>query len=197
MFTIEMLPAKEGDCLWIEYGDKAAPFRILVDAGTAGTYEVLADRIKALPKDQRRFELLVVSHLDGDHIGGAVRLLQERPHGVEFGDVWFNGYKHLVEAAKDKLGVKQALSFSKALEDGEVPWNQAFGMHAITVPDSGALPSVNIQGLKLTVLSPERQNLVALLPWWDVEVERLRKKEEEKEKKKKVTHQAGRAARGS
>ena len=33
MFTIEMLPAAHGDCLWIEYGSGQEVRRILIDGG--------------------------------------------------------------------------------------------------------------------------------------------------------------------
>ena len=69
MLRIEMLPAAHGDCLWIEYGSQDAPRRILIDTGTPGTYKKLTKKIADLPKDQRRFELFIVSHIDGDHIG--------------------------------------------------------------------------------------------------------------------------------
>ena len=41
MLRIEMLPAENGDCLWIEYGEENSPHRILIDGGTHGTYELL------------------------------------------------------------------------------------------------------------------------------------------------------------
>ena len=44
MFTIEMLPAAYGDCLWIEYGDRRSPRRILIDGGISGTYDAIVER---------------------------------------------------------------------------------------------------------------------------------------------------------
>ena len=38
MFTVHMLDAAHGDCLWIEYGDPARPKRILIDTGPAATW---------------------------------------------------------------------------------------------------------------------------------------------------------------
>jgi glyoxylase-like metal-dependent hydrolase (beta-lactamase superfamily II) len=37
----------------------------------------------------------VVSHIDADHIGGVIELLEDTALGVSFGDIWFNGYRHL------------------------------------------------------------------------------------------------------
>jgi glyoxylase-like metal-dependent hydrolase (beta-lactamase superfamily II) len=74
-FTIEMLPARQGDALWIEYGDSAHPRRALIDAGTPETWDVVRPKIEQLAPAERRFELLVVSHIDLDHIGGVLPLL--------------------------------------------------------------------------------------------------------------------------
>jgi len=96
MFAIDMLPAEHGDCVWIEYGPADNPRRILIDGGTSGTFRTLRTGIAALPAAQRRFELLVVSHIDADHIGGAIELLEGTALGVSFGDIWFNGHRHLL-----------------------------------------------------------------------------------------------------
>ena len=95
MFRIEMLPAAHGDCLWIEYGRGPQARRILIDGGPAHTYPALRERILHLPTDQRRFELLVVTHIDSDHIGGMVKLLADSSFDLKISDAWFNGHKHL------------------------------------------------------------------------------------------------------
>ena len=68
MLRIEMLPAGHGDCLWVEWGDGAQRRRMLVDGGTAGSFPALRARLRALPAGERRLELLVVTHVDADHI---------------------------------------------------------------------------------------------------------------------------------
>ena len=76
MFKIEMLPAGHGDCLWIEYGSKEDPFRILIDGGTTGTYKRLKKRLENLSEEDRKFELLIVTHIDADHIAGILKLFE-------------------------------------------------------------------------------------------------------------------------
>src|SRR5271166_3132648 len=95
-----MLPAGHGDCLWIEYGDPTR--RILVDGGPYYSYKHLRNRIEQLDVGDRHFELLIVTHIDADHIEGILRLLQEPQHlGVSFDDVWFNGATQ-INAALDQ-----------------------------------------------------------------------------------------------
>ena len=70
MLTLEVLPAGHGDCLWIEYGDPASPWRILIDGGAQGTYKrALQSR---LARAKGELELLVITHVDGDHIAGVL-----------------------------------------------------------------------------------------------------------------------------
>ncbi len=78
MLSIELLPAAHGDAIWIEYGPVASVSRILIDGGPAPTYQLgLRRRIELLPQNARMLELFVVTHIDADHIDGALILLQE------------------------------------------------------------------------------------------------------------------------
>jgi phosphoribosyl 1,2-cyclic phosphodiesterase len=73
VLEIEMLPAREGDCLLLSWGAGASPYRILIDGGRAQTYSSLKRRLSNLPSTKREFELLVITHIDRDHIEGALR----------------------------------------------------------------------------------------------------------------------------
>lgn len=166
MLAIEMLPAEHGDCLWIEYGDPENPRRVLVDCGLRSTYRELAERLREQP--EIGFELLVLTHIDADHILGAIPLLWEL--GPErFGDVWFNGWKHLAPA--DALGALHGEMFAAVLEDRGFSWNRRWNGGAVVLPEDGTLPQIELDGgLKLTLLSPTRERLDALRPAWKNEL---------------------------
>lgn len=168
MFRICLLPAQQGDAIWIEYGDASAPHRVLIDAGTPPTGAVVRERIKQLPEDQRRFDLLVVTHIDTDHIGGVLKLLSDRPQGLSFDDVWFNGWRHLLQAPSSRLGPIDGEILSTALDRLRWPWNQAFeGGPVMMVPDTGGIPSRELRGgMRLTVLSPGPDQLRKLRTSW-------------------------------
>ena len=133
MFTITMLPAGRGDCLWIEYGDPAAPHRVIVDGGIPGTERELARRLVALPPEQRHVDLVVVTHIDIDHIAGLLALLREPVEHLTIGDVWFNAWKHLPAEDPGELGPKQGEELSYWIEKRGLPWNAAFGGQAAAV----------------------------------------------------------------
>ncbi len=161
-----MLPAQQGDALWIEYGDAGAPHRILVDGGTSPTAPVVAERVARLAPDDRRFELLIVTHIDTDHIGGVLRLLDD-DLGLEFGDVWFNAWRHIETVQADRLGPVDGEILSVLLDASGWPWNQAFGSGPAVVAPEGGLPRHDLPGgLRLTLLSPGPDQLLALRREW-------------------------------
>jgi hypothetical protein len=171
MFKIEMLPAEYGDCLWIEYGDSRRPSRILVDGGTISTGKRLRERIEALPEDDRRFDLVIVTHIDSDHIDGIVKMFQELPEGLEFAHFWFNAYDHT--RPEGFLGAKQGEYLTVellALEDsaGSKFWNEAFRRRAAMLPDEGEPLSVDLDGgMRVTVLGPTSRGLRELRKNWE------------------------------
>lgn len=177
MFAIEMLPANEGDALWIEYGDDAAPKRMLIDCGRKTAYRAVAERLGNDPA--LTFELFVLTHVDADHIAGAVPLLQDARLGPDrVKDVWFNEFEHFsppaadaeVEAAPDEpdtLGARQGEFFGAILRDRGYPWNAAFGGKTVVVTDEGALPRVELEGgMVLTLLSPSWTTLADMQERW-------------------------------
>jgi beta-lactamase superfamily II metal-dependent hydrolase len=183
MLKIDLMPAQQGDCLWIEYGDARRPYRVLIDGGTPATYRTLKRRIEALPERDRRFELVVITHIDSDHIGGILKLLQNPPRGLEIGDVWFNGLKHLPPPGKS-LSVKQGEDLVKELETERFPWNDKFGGASICMNTSGPLPKVRLrEDMRLTLLSPYRAQLQKLRPKWQREVEELERRKREAARK--------------
>jgi beta-lactamase superfamily II metal-dependent hydrolase len=175
VFQIEMLPAAHGDCLWIEYGTGNKVHRILIDGGPAPAYDALRSRILRLPSGKRRFDLLVVTHVDADHLEGIVVLMQDPALGLEFDDVWFNGWDHL---PSDLLGPAQAEMLSGILKKRrpwghKLPWNRLFGGGPVQVPDDPSQPLPVRQlagGMTLTLLAPTRHELARLAPYWRNEV---------------------------
>lgn len=170
MFQVEMLPAREGDCLWITYGEAAKPRHVLIDGGRKATARTVRQRLKALGPGGR-LELLIISHIDRDHIEGVVSLLEEAGGlGVEVGDVWFNAYHHLMDDELEGFGAAQGERLSKALVDLKLPWNQAFGGGPVVLDKDHGLREVELDGgLKLTLLSPTRRKLEELRPVWEKE----------------------------
>lgn len=170
MFRIEMLPAGHGDCLWIEYGDPSASRRVLIDGGATGTYKrALRERLRGLAEKERRFGLLVVTHIDADHITGILDLLEDSETRFQATDIWFNGYRHLPDEKPETLGPVQGEKLTDLLV--KRTWNGEFKKAAVVVPADGELPRMELDGgLVLTLLSPTPGKLADLKPEWEKEV---------------------------
>lgn len=166
---VEMLPGLHGDSLLIEYGAAGRARRLLIDGGPIGAFGALRARIDRLPMGDRRCELMVLSLVDADHVEGLIRLFAApRPWWFVVKDVRFNGWRHL-ERAHGLLGARQGEFFSALLARrlDEACWNGAFGCDVVVVPDDQPLSEKTLaDGLKLTILSPLPDKLVAMRAAW-------------------------------
>ncbi len=82
VFRIEALPAKYGDCLFLKFGGVGErPTRILVDGGPPGVFNAslkirLRNEQQAFPDEvPLKLDVVMVSHIDQDHIYGIIQLL--------------------------------------------------------------------------------------------------------------------------
>lgn len=164
-----MLSAREGDCLWIRYGDVRNPRQILIDGGRAATAKQLKARLAELPRNQRTFELLVITHVDRDHIEGALHLLEDPTLPIRFKDVWFNGFDHLQDVKLETFGAIQGERLTTALLTRKLPWNKSWKRKAICLTGAATRSQTLEGGMTLTLLSPDRKKLTKLIPVWEKE----------------------------
>ncbi len=154
MIRLEVLPAGHGDALVVSYpAASGQTHRILVDGGPAHTYQAgLYAYLDALDANDRTFDVFVVTHVDADHIDGSLILLQDREQlGVQFADVWFNGWRQLGDATADDRGALQG-EFLAELLDKEERWNATFGGAPVLRAVEQRVELAG--GAGLTVLSP-------------------------------------------
>lgn len=168
--TLDVLPAQEGDALLLTCRVRDRAHTVLIDAGTPATAAAVLKRLQSVPG--RRLDLMVVTHIDSDHIGGIVKLLADSAFDLKIDDAWFNGHKHLpgVPAERGAADAERltAVLTGKAGIRRAVPWNAAFDGRAITRPDDGKLPVIDFPwGLKLTILSPTAKALGGIRKEWD------------------------------
>jgi len=185
MFRIEMLPAAHGDSLWIEYGSGRDVHRILIDGGPAHAYPALRQRILHLPAGERRFDLLVITHIDADHIEGIIRLLLDAEAlDCHFDRIWFNGRDQLdavPDPAGAPLGGLQGEYLGMLIADyeqrtGTQVWNLGFAKCLAAIDrKAAALPVVDLPGdCRLTLLSPDFDRLLDLKDNWGKELKAAR-----------------------
>ena len=126
---IHFIKAMSGDSFLIELGDGHC---ILIDCGYRSTYESeLKPILQRLHNEGCRLDLLIITHMDEDHIGGAIALIEdngdsENPNVISIDNIWFNGIfevcrnydflcSHLVEKLSEIDYSKSRYLYSKIL----------------------------------------------------------------------------------
>ncbi|MCW2363171.1 MULTISPECIES: ComEC/Rec2 family competence protein [Sphingobium] len=162
MLRLTVFPADDGDCLLLSYGE-AAPFRhIIIDGGRASSYPHLRARLTEIRDAGEEIELLVLTHVDADHIEGVLKIAKDPDLPLAPKHVWFNGF--------DQLGRIQAFSPGEGDEYSELlgklgwPLNEAFNGNAASIE---AKPQpFEMAGLTITLLSPDAEKLAKMRKAW-------------------------------
>lgn len=154
-----------------------------MDTGPDECWPMLQERLARIPPDadgKRHVDLVVISHIDHDHIGAAGPLFSDRALNLHFGDVWFNAPPPKAPTSVARGVVEgQSLAMLLGALDRPLPWNAAFGGEHIVTPATDLfleLPAPPGQP-KITLLSPVRRHLSRLFRVWDRELEALHRKE--------------------
>lgn len=117
MLRLEMLPAGCGDCIWLECGTGLDSSIVLIDGGIRDTVAPIRARIAKAQKERRvdilDVQLLVITHIDNDHLLGIVELLKTKDLPVRFLDMWFNGRPQLLRLPPESADRGRARRRSK------------------------------------------------------------------------------------
>lgn len=104
IFTLEAVKARHGDCLILHYGPQGSPQRVLIDGGPSRVWEpFLEPRLQQLRQEEGlgddaplRFRMLMVSHIDADHIVGVIDLMEALQEDdsvpYRFRTLWHNSF---------------------------------------------------------------------------------------------------------
>ena len=123
LFSLDVVRARKGDCFLLHYSVGGKPCHMIIDGGPAGVYAAhlkprLAD-IRAArglgPGEPLPVEVVVVSHIDDDHISGILDLTRElrearanrAPLLVGVRSLWHNSFDALLAttpATSSQLG---------------------------------------------------------------------------------------------
>jgi beta-lactamase superfamily II metal-dependent hydrolase len=208
IFSLEALEAQHGDSLLLHYGSKSSPKLVVIDGGPKGTFSnSLQPRLEELRQsraggDKLPIRLLMVSHIDEDHVQGVLDLvgvLQQAkedkvPRPYEVTTLWHNSFDDVV-AKLDKAELLTATA--PALGEGEtkllvasVPQGRDLRNGAkklgivlnspfkglIVAPKTGKKTVSLGNSLSLTVIGPAQAQLDALKQDWAKKIAAMKKK---------------------
>ena len=183
--TLEALPAAYGDCLWIECARAGRPWRMVVDGGPPEAATALEARIAGLGPDERAIDVVVVTHVDSDHIGGLLSVLTRTD--VSVGDVWFNALPQLPQdagpPARSVAEGEDLVQLLTGITRGRpFPWNAVVGGSALMTEGDRTFRELSLSnGPRITLLSPTPKRLIALRRVWEASLARLKRGESEEE----------------
>jgi len=200
IFSLEALQAKYGDSLLLHYGEADDPKLMVIDGGPSGVFKrALLPRLQALQKERGGklpIELLMVSHLDDDHIRGVLDLAKaideedEMKKSFDVKALWLNTFEDTVGTSKPLPSEVAAASFDggyleaiiasvpqgQSLRDlsRKLGWSVNEGFDKlVTAPDDGAV-ELDFGPLHLTLIGPREAELEKLREEWAKEIERMK-----------------------
>jgi hypothetical protein len=175
MIAVEMLPGGNGDALVVEYGTDTDTHQLLIDAGTYHAWNGVKKEL--LRRDGDRYEIFLVTHVDEDHIGGAIAVLDDPDLRNRVRDVWFNGFVHCASGG-NVLGPVNGEQLTERIVKGPFKWNRGFAPKAskyvggpVVLPSDGDLRSIGLPGgARVVLLSPSGPKLKAMAQKWKEDV---------------------------
>lgn len=57
-------------------------------------------KLKEISENGGAIDVIVVTHIDADHISGIIKLLEEEVLPISIGEIWYNGYRHIQSVVK-------------------------------------------------------------------------------------------------
>lgn len=183
---IRILQAFNGDSIWVSFTDQNnSPRNILIDGGVGETYlksknskgkrefGELKEVIDAIREEHQKIDLLILTHIDDDHIGGILKWFQHDGEAYNLiTKVWFNSGGLISETFKFEENKDLELYFDEDLsEKTSIPQGKSFAeyihehgiWHRQIIRQGDTLTEF---GLDFKILSPDNLKLEKLLKEW-------------------------------
>ncbi len=137
IFSLEVRRARKGDCLLLHFGSKDDLGLVMIDGGPKKVYQPhLRPRLQEIKtargladEESLPVDLLMVSHVDDDHIQGILELTSElieaqrehQPPLVQVLSFWHNGFDDIIGHKPEELTAAFRSQFGTAAASGELP----------------------------------------------------------------------------
>ena len=132
---IEVLKAGYGDCIFITIEDyDCQMFTIMMDGGLQSAYQVrdkkgrltdgcLKQKLDQMRKDGLSIDLLIITHVDKDHIGGVFSWFKHDFPTADFvKEIWINDDVEVTEASNLDNSTAQAASLIDLLKERNIKY---------------------------------------------------------------------------
>ncbi len=122
MLKLIVVQAQFGDCLLLQSSEGDKSILVLVDGGTSQTYENdLKPTIEALPRKAMKVDVVVLSHIDNDHILGLLDLFEDieknrdskSDETIRIVSLWHNSFSDIIDEYRNNNSLIRSLSLPK------------------------------------------------------------------------------------
>lgn len=122
MLKIKLLKALNGDSIIISYGEEKT-YNILIDGGCGKLcYRQLCRYMEDMKKEKNVIDLVVLTHIDSDHIEGILRLFSQKEFDFSIiKEMWFNFGEGLQNSLKIE-GINKEINLYDF--DTKISWKQ-------------------------------------------------------------------------
>ncbi len=182
---IKFLKAFNGDCIHLSFLNNGSQKNILIDGGTGSAYQSwdnnkktifgeLKELIEKLRSKKEKIDLLILTHVDDDHVGGLLKWFEKDDQALSIiKKIWFNSGSliadYFMEHKKEELtiklakktkftGIAQGVTFEKLIAAKKNCWHKQI---------INSRREFSYLGLRFRILSPSNKNLSVLLNKWE------------------------------
>ncbi|MFJ4347600.1 ComEC/Rec2 family competence protein [Pseudomonas sp. NPDC089401] len=180
---VRVLQANHGDSILVSHDGPDETFNLLIDGGNGGAFRygpqerIKGDLCKVLDElkaKNQHLDLVILTHIDDDHIGGFLRAFKAPGYGEMIKSIWFNTSKLITDHfnspeipendiyladGSPNTSVRQGKKFDQLLKDLDI--------------DRGPLiiagQKIVLGPFTFTILSPTEKQLQKLLCVWPEE----------------------------
>ena len=178
--TIKVLPARYGDCLIFRYlGNDGKCHNIVIDGGLKRTYkEFLKKELVSIKARNENVDLLVVTHIDQDHINGVIAFYEDKLLDKGFvSRVWYNSGNNLLSHFSGQNDPGRSVSTSDPSDEDLVGFRAGNTLECYLQKGNawtGRLihtgQCYDLHGARIDILSPAIEDLKRLNEGWQTEL---------------------------
>jgi len=135
---------------------------ILIDGGEEGTYAEIEEYMYENEID--KLDLVVLTHIDGDHINGIIEMMEEKDNWNKIKEIWFNDSTIKIAIKNGEIGYGDGNALEDLIAESSIIHKKNISFHKNCEKNER---EYNIgSDIKLTLLSPKFEDLGTQVNEW-------------------------------
>ena len=135
---------------------------ILIDGGEEGTYAEIEEYMD--DNEIEILDLVVLTHIDRDHIDGIIEMMEERHNWAKIKEIWFNDSTIKIAVKNEEIGYGDGNALEDLIAESSIIHKKNISFHKNC--ERKAREYQIGSDIKLTLLSPKFQDLKTQVKKW-------------------------------